>query len=293
MSTAQYHYPDALVTSDWLEAHLADPSLRIFDCTFYLVYEEGTGRPYHVVSGRADYDAGHIPGSGFLDLQEDFSIEESPYRFTLPPLEYVADAFARSGVGDGTRVILYSQKSMQRATRFWWMLRWLGFDNAAVLDGGYDKWVADKRPISTNLCRYPSGDLSIKPRAGLFVGKDAVSAAMGDADICTINALEPDLHSGGNPRYGRPGHIPGSINVPAAALLNPETMEMLPPATVAQTFAAAGAIPGKRVITYCGGGIAATLDAFLLHQLGYRDIAVYDNSMSEWATDTSLPIETD
>ena len=78
MSTAQYHYPDALVTSDWLEAHLADPSLRIFDCTFYLVYEEGTGRPYHVVSGRADYDAGHIPGSGFLDLQEDFSIEESP-----------------------------------------------------------------------------------------------------------------------------------------------------------------------------------------------------------------------
>jgi thiosulfate/3-mercaptopyruvate sulfurtransferase len=293
MNKAQYHYPDALVTGDWLETNLADPSLRIFDCTFYLVYEEGAGRPYQVVSGRADYDAGHIPGSGFLDLQEDFSIEESPYRFTLPPPEYVADAFARSGIGDGTRVILYSQKSMQRATRFWWMLRWLGFDNAAVLDGGYDNWVVDKRPISTDPCRYPSGDLSIKPRSGLFVGKDAVLAAVGDADTCTVNALEPDLHTGENSRYGRPGHIPGSVNVPAAALLNPDTMEILPPATVAQTFAAAGAKPGKRIITYCGGGIAATLDAFLLHQLGYRDIAVYDNSMSEWATDTSLPIETD
>jgi len=293
MSKAQYQYPDALVTGDWLETHLADPSLRIFDCTFYLVYEEGTGKPYHVVSGRADYDAGHIPGSGFLDLQEDFSIEKSPYRFTLPSPEYVADAFSRAGIGDGTRVILYSQKSIQRATRFWWMLRWLGFDNAAVLDGGYDKWVAEKRPLSTKLCQYPSSDLSIKLRAGLFVGKDAVSAAMGDADTCTINALGPDLHSGENSRYGRPGRIPGSVNVPAAALLDPDTMEMLPPATVAQTFAAVGAEPGKHIITYCGGGIAATLDAFLLYQLGYRDIAVYDNSMSEWATDTSLPIETD
>ena len=293
MIKAQFHYPEALVTGDWLAAHLAAPNLRVFDCTFYLVYKEGTGRPYHVVSGRADYDAGHISGSGFLDLQEEFSVEESPYRFTLPPMEYVADAFARHGVGDGTRVVLYSRKSMQRATRFWWMLRWLGFDNAAVLDGGYDKWAAEGRTISTDPCRFPPGKLSVNPRPKLFVGKDAVLAAISDGDTCTINALEPDLHSGENPRYGRPGHIPGSVNVPAAALLDRETLEMLPPEAAAQAFAAVGADPARRIITYCGGGIAATMDAFLLHQLGYRDIAVYDNSMSEWATDTSLPIETD
>ena len=293
MSKAQFHHPEALVTGDWLAAHLADSNLRVFDCTFYNVYEEGTGRPYRVVSGRADYEAGHIPGSGFLDLQEDFSVEESPYSFTLPPVEYVADAFARCGVADGTRVVLYSRKSMQRATRFWWMLRWLGFDNAAVLDGGCDKWSAEGRTISTDPCRYPSGKLSINPRAELFVGKDTVLAAIGDTNTLTINALEPDLHSGENPRYGRPGHIPGSVNVPAVALLNPETLEMVSPEAAAQAFAAVDADSEKRIITYCGGGIAATMDAFILHQLGYRDIAVYDNSMSEWATDTSLPIETD
>ncbi len=293
MSKAQFHYPEALVTSDWLEAHLLEPNVRVFDCTFYLIYEEGTGRPYQVVSGRADYDAGHIPGSGFLDLQEDFSIEESPYRFTLPPVDYAAGAFARFGVADGTRVVLYSRKSMQRATRFWWMLRWLGFDNAAVLDGGFDKWSAEARPISTDPCRYPPGILSINLRPELFVGKDAVQAAIGESDTCTINALEPDLHSGESSRYGRPGHIPGSVNVPAAALLDPETLEILSPEAAAQAFAAVGAEPEKRIITYCGGGIAATMDAFILHQLGYRDITVYDNSMSEWATNTSLPIETD
>lgn len=292
MNAARFLHPGALVSGQWLERRLTDPALRVFDCTTYLVYEEGTGQPYRVVSGRADYDAGHIPGSGFLDLQGEFSVENSPYRFTLPSVEYVADAFARHGVGDGTRVVLYSRKSMQWATRFWWMLRWLGFDDVAILDGGYDKWVADGRAVSTDPCSYPPGTLSVEPRPELFVGKDEVLAAIGRSDTCTINALLPDLHSGENARYGRPGRVPGSVNAPAAGFLNPETMELLPPEEVAQRFAAVGAEPGKRIITYCGGGIAATLDAFLLHQLGYRDVAVYDNSMSEWATDETLPIET-
>jgi thiosulfate/3-mercaptopyruvate sulfurtransferase len=173
------------------------------------------------------------------------------------------------------------------------MLRWLGFDAAAILDGGYDKWVADGRPVSTEPCRYPAGKLTTAPRPGLFVGKDAVLAAIGDSGICTINALQPDTHSGKESRYGRPGRVPGSVNVPAAAQVKRETMEVLAPEAVARSFAAAGADPAKRIIAYCGGGIAATLDAFLLHQLGFGDIAVYDNSMSEWATDDTLPIETD
>ena len=292
MSGARFLYPEAIVSGGWLEAHLDDPDLRIFECTAYLAYEEGTGRPYRVVSGRADYEAGHIPGAGFLDLQADFSQQDSPYSFTLPPAEQVAEAFARHGVGDGVRVVLYSRKSMQWATRFWWMLRWLGFDAAAVVDGGFDKWVADSRAVAAGPCHYPEGQLSTRPRLDLFVGRDDVSAAIGDAGHCTINALSPDLHSGDNPRYGRPGRIPGSVNAPALAQLDPQTLEFLPPETVARNFAAAGADPAKRIIAYCGGGIAATLDAFLLHQLGYGDIAVYDNSMSEWATDDSLPMET-
>ncbi len=111
--------------------------------------------------------------------------------------------------------------------------------------------------------------------------------------MCTINALAPDLHRGANPRYGRPGRIPGSVNVPALSLLDQSTLAIRAPEKVAATFAGVGADRSKRIVVYCGGGIAATLDAFLLHQLGYEDLAVYDNSMSEWAKDDTLPIERD
>ena len=293
MNETPSQYSEALVTCDWLETHLNDPDLVIFDCTTYLVPHEGPNRPYDIQSGKADYDEGHIPGAGYFDLQKDFSVADSPYRFTLPSAQETAATFARHGVSDGKRIVLYSRKNLQWATRFWWMLRWLGFNNVSILDGGYDKWVADGRMTSTNQCKYQAGQLSINLRPELFVGKEAVKSAIGAPETCTINALAADLHRGENPRYGRPGRVPGSVNVPATTLFNSKTMEMLPKDTVAQTFIAIGADPTKRIIVYCGGGIAATLDAFLLHELGYRDIAVYDNSLSEWATDVSLPVETD
>jgi thiosulfate/3-mercaptopyruvate sulfurtransferase len=171
------------------------------------------------------------------------------------------------------------------------MLRSVGFDDAAILDGGWNKWRLEKRPSSTAPISYPPATLIARPRPELFVGKDAVQAAIGAPASCTLNALLPDLHRGENPRYGRPGRVPGSVNVPAASLQDPETLELASPEAAAAAFAAVGAAPAKRIIVYCGGGIAATLDAFLLYQLGYEDIAVYDNSMSEWAKDETLPIE--
>lgn len=291
-SQPRYQHPQSIVTTEWLAANLADPALRVFDCTTYLIYETGSGRPYRVESGRADYDRGHIPNSGFLDLQADLSDAGSGLNFTMPPADDLARRLAARGVGEGTRVVLYSRKSMQWATRVWWMLRAIGFDNAALLDGGFDKWSAEGRALATASVNYPPARLIAKPRPGLFVGKDEMKAAIGDPAVCSINALAPDLHSGENPRYGRPGRIPGSVNVPAAQLQNPKTLEVLAPDVVAAKFAGVGADKSKRILIYCGGGIAATLDAFLLHQLGYQDIAVYDNSMSEWAKDPSLPIET-
>ena len=292
MMSASYRYPDAIVSTEWLAAHLSDPTLRIYDCTTYLRYEEGTGRPYRVESGLADWHAGHIPGSVYLDLQKDFSVADAPTRFMRLSPAQTAEAFARQGVSEATRVILYARNSPQWATRFWWMLHWIGFDNAAVLDGGWDKWQAEGRPVSTDPASYPPGTLSASERAGLFVEKDEVLAAIGTDAVCNLNALSPDLHSGENPRYGRPGRIPGSTNVPAGALIDPATKAFLSPEQVSAAFQDAGASPDKRILNYCGGGIAATLDAFLQHQLGYADIAVYDASMSEWAKDDALPIET-
>ncbi len=293
MSEIRFQHPDALVSTEWLQDHLNDPELRIFDCTTYLEYEEGSDRPYRVVSGRADYDKAHIPGSGFLDLQGDFSVASSPFRFTMPAAETFAAAIAARGIGNGTKAILYSRKNMQWATRIWWMLRAVGFDAVALLDGGWDKWAGENRPVASEAGQYPPAQFTPKPRPDLFAGRDEVLNAIGDNAVCTINALAPDLHSGENARYGRPGRIPGSVNVPAAALLDPETLELPSAERASAAFADVGADPAKRTILYCGGGIAATLDAFLLHQLGFENLTVYDNSMSEWATDDSLPIETD
>lgn len=293
MTAPSYQNPDAIVTCEWLNAHLDDPSLRIFDCTTRLVLEDGSGKPYEVVSGRAGYQAGHIPGAGYLDLQMDFSLTDSPFGMTLASACHIVRAFSRAGVRDDSRVILYSRDGMSWATRFWWMLRWLGFDNAGVLDGGFNKWIADGHPVSQDVAPYPPGRFTPNHRPSLFVSREEVRDAIDDPSKCTICALGRDVFSGENPRYGRPGHIPGSVNVPQVSLINPDTYEFLPADVVSGIFAAAGVDPDKSIITYCGGGIFATLNAFLLHEVGCRDIAIYDNSMSEWGKDASLPIEVD
>ncbi len=225
-----WRHSDSIVSGTWLEANLGDPRLRIYDCTTYLRYEEGTGRPYRVESGKTDWETGHIPGSVYLDLQADFSDDAAPTRFMRLSPEATANAFARFGISPETRVILYARKSPQWATRFWWMLRWIGFDNAAVLDGGMDAWEAEGRPVTTGVSNYPPASLSASPRPGLFVGKEEMLAAIGDSAVCSLNALDASLHSGENARYGRPGRIPGSTGVPAATLIDSARKTFLPQA---------------------------------------------------------------
>ncbi|MGI9520225.1 MAG: sulfurtransferase [Hyphomicrobiaceae bacterium] len=290
----EYADPNAIITAQELQGLLLRQELRIYDCTIHLDYEVGMGRPYTVRTGRTDYEAGHIPGSAHLDLQADLSVESSPYSFTIPQADELSRRFAGAGIGDDTRVVLYARDKMQQATRVWWLLRYLGFDKAAILDGGWTQWIQDGRPIWQGDRRYPAASsFTIKLRPDLFVGREKMLAAVGDKECCSLNALSTELHSGLDARYGRPGRIPGSINVPAAALLNPDTNEFLPLNRAAEILETVGATPDKQILNYCGGGIAATLDAFIQHQLGYPNIAVYDNSMSEWAGDDKLPIEVD
>ncbi|HUS95735.1 MAG TPA: rhodanese-like domain-containing protein, partial [Hyphomicrobiaceae bacterium] len=123
MSSAVFKYPEQLVSTEWLAHNLADTSLRIFDCTTYLRYTPGTGKPYRVESGREDYNKAHIPGSAYIDLQLDLSDNDSPFRFTILPPAPLAERFAAQGISDTSRVILYSRANMQWATRVWWMLR--------------------------------------------------------------------------------------------------------------------------------------------------------------------------
>ena len=177
------------------------------------------------------------------------------------------------------------------ATRVWWMLRACGFD-AAVLDGGFDKWTREGRPVSTEPVSHPRARFEARPRPGLFVDKHAVRAALADEDTLLVNALAEEFYRGETPsRYGRRGRIPGSVSVPAASLLDPETRAFVSPRAASERFDAAGVNESRRVIAYCGGGISATVDLFLLHQLGHEALSLYDASMGEWAKDESLPIE--
>ena len=287
--------PRALIDTATLAASLGDPALRVFDCTTYLQpTPAGSAEPYVAVPGRETFEAGHIPGAGFLDLQGEFSDKGTHLHFMMPPVAQLEAAFGRHGVGPGSRVVLYSIGSMMWSTRFWWMLRALGFD-AAVLDGGLDKWKAEGRPLETGAAKgYPAATFVAKPRPGLFVDAATVQAAIGRADTTTVNALGPQFHRGLEPsRYGRPGRVPGSVNVSAATLVDPATKGFTTLADAAAKFAAQGVSKDKRTICYCGGGISATIDLFLLHQLGHDDLSLYDASMGEWAKTETLPIETD
>jgi len=202
-------------------------------------------------------------------------------------------AFGRHGIGEGARVVLYSIGTMMWATRFWWMLKALGFDGAAVLDGGFDKWQAEGRTVESGPAKgYPPVTFVARPRPGWFVDKEAVLAASEDSDFVIVNALGPQFHLGLEPsRYGRPGRIRGSVNVPAASLVDAQTKALITLDDAGAKFGAAGVGKDRHVIVYCGGGISATIDLFLLHQLGFDDLALYDGSMGEWARDPALPIE--
>jgi thiosulfate/3-mercaptopyruvate sulfurtransferase len=287
--------PQALIGTAQLAAVLAEPDLRIYDCTTYLEPPPpGSDEPYVAVPGRHSFEAAHIPGADFLDLQSEFSDPTTKLRFMMPAPAQLAASFGRHGLGDGARVVLYSIGTPMWATRFWWMLRSLGFDNAAVLDGGLDKWRAEARPLESCPAKgYAPATFTATPRPGFFTDSNAVKAALGNPDTIIVNALGPQFHKGLEPsRYGRPGRIPGSVNVSAASLLQP-TKELIAPADAEAKFTAEGITKDRRVIAYCGGGISATIDLFLLHQLGYDNLTLYDGSMGEWAKDASLPIETD
>ena len=282
-----------LVETDWLEANLDDPNLRILDCTVFLpnYFEESAADEVQVVPGRSDYDAGHIPGSVFVDFLADLTDRDNDrFMFPMPPADQFAAVMSRLGVRPGTRVVLYDRMVNIWATRVWWMLRTFGFDNAGVLNGGWAKWTAEQRATSTEAATYPAAEFTATLRPELIATRDEVRIAMEDGGTCLLNALDADEYAGRGPvRYRRAGHIPTSANV---SFLEPETNAFLPREQLREKFAAAGALGRERVITYCGGGIAASADAFLLTLLGAKNVALYDGSMTEWAADESLPLTT-
>lgn len=276
---------DSLVSAEWLSEHLDDPGLVVLDCTVVIEFGEEGPR---MLNGRTNYDAGHIPGAGFADLMGDLSDADSPREFTRPAPEQFIAAMEKLGVSDGSRVVLYDTSFSVWAARVWWLLRWVGFDRAALLDGGLGAWKATGYPLSTEPASPAAGSLTPDLRPGLITDHGEVFASLERDDVMLVDAMSGEHYRGEMAMYARPGHIPGARNLPATLLLDEagrfrpqDELEML--------------IDGDRddrTITYCGGGIAASADAFILTRLGFTDVAVYDASLEEWAADPANPMVT-
>ena len=292
----EFQNPQYLVETDWLHAHLEDANLRVLDCTVYLpnYFDASAAEKLEIVSGRAHWEQGHIPGSIFADLVHDLcGPQDTRVSFPMPSAAQFTAAMSQYGVGEGTRVVLYDDMLNAWAARIWWMLRAFGFDNAAVLNGGWKKWTLEGRPISTAPPQYPPAQFVARPRPERIATKDEVLAAIGSQATCLVNALDPEEYAGCGPvRYGRPGHIPSSVNVSFLSIVNPETHAYLSPEQLREQVTRVGAMEKDRVITYCGGAIAASSAAFVLTLLGADNVAVYDGSMTEWAADPTLPVVT-
>lgn len=281
-----YANPDALVSSEWLAAHLDAPDLRVVDGSFTL--------PGVTPTARELYRTHHIPGAVFFDI-DDIADEKSGLPHMLPSAEKFAQRMRKLGLGDGHKIVVYDSTGLNSAARPWWMLRVFGHRDVAILDGGLPKWQAEGRKLTDQLPTPRERHFTARLNTLLLRDKAQLLDNLKTGREQVLDARPRGRFAGTaeEPRAGlRKGHIPGSLNLPYDELVDPKARTVLPAEQLAQRFAAAGLARGKPVVTSCGSGVTACALAFGLHLLGWPDAAVYDGSWSEWGLPGDTPVAT-
>jgi thiosulfate/3-mercaptopyruvate sulfurtransferase len=276
---------DPLVTTAWLSDHLGDPDVRVVDATWYM--------PAEARSGRAEYEAAHIPGAVFFDID---AIADPGT--DLPHMLPTPEAFARAAGGLGLRreaqIVVYDAAGIFSAPRVWWTLRVMGFPRVFVLDGGLKKWRAEGRPLEGGARPADVAAMETRFNSALIHDLEAVRRliAAGGSQILDARSGPRFRGEAPEPRAGlRPGHMPGACNLPWNELIEPDgTMKNAAELKVA--FEAAGVDLGRPIVTTCGSGISASLLALALARLGREDVAVYDGSWTEWGGQPDTPVAT-
>jgi thiosulfate/3-mercaptopyruvate sulfurtransferase len=279
-------HPEALVGSDWLAAHLADPHVRVVDASFKL--------PGITPTAREDYDRGHIPGAVFFDI-DDICEPGTSLPHMIPSPELFARKIGALGIGDDDRVIVYDSAGLSSAGRAWWMLRLFGHDNVALLDGGLPKWKAEGRPLDTAIPSPRPGTFTARFDPSLVRDKAALIGNLATRREQVVDARAAGRFDGTAPeaRPGlRGGHIPGSRNLPYERVTDPITRQLKSAEELTRMFRDAGVALDRPIVTSCGSGVTACALAFALHLIGHPGAAVYDGSWSEWGLPGDTPIET-
>lgn len=300
-----------LVSTAWLAAHLDEPDVRIVDVRWRSRYENGRGVSFDDYDG---YLAGHIPGAVFAGIVGDLSDKSHSVPDMLAPAPRFSEAMGRLGIGDGTLVVAYDNMGVPLgAARLWWALSYYGHDRVRVLDGGLREWRLEGRPLSTSAPAVDGASFSPRPRREWLATKEDVRAALDDAGTVIVDCLSPEQYRGDNRNHhwgDRCGHIPGAVNVPSLANIDPDLANVTPvererllaeagrsfrfgsPDALRRLYRSAGVLPEQNVITYCGRGLAASCGLLALKVLGYENARLYDGSWTEWSADPSLPVET-
>lgn len=277
--------PKTLVSTDWLAAHIKDPDLRILDGSWYL---PDAGR-----DPKAEYDAAHIPGTRFFDIDE-ISDHRSDLPHMVPPVEKFMSRLRAMGVGDGHQVVVYDGAGIVSAARVWWLFRLMGQTNIAVLDGGLPKWQSEDRAIEDMPPVVRDRHMTVRVQNSLVRDVTQVSQAskLGDHEIIDARSAARFRGEAPEPREGlRSGHIPGSRNVFFGDLMNGNGTMKDPDACKA-VFQAAGVDLSKPAITTCGSGVTAAILSLALERIGKTDHSLYDGSWSEWGAFPTLPVAT-
>ena len=280
-----YANPDALVSTEWLAGRLDSSDVRVVDASYHL---PGTGR-----DARDEHEEQHIPGAVFFDIDA-IADADSDLPHMLPDAKKFESMVSELGLGDGQRIVVYDSLGCVGAARVWWTLRVFGHNDAAVLDGGLPKWLAEKRPTESWATSPEPCKLIVRKDDRLVRGREEILANIKSYAEQVVDARSAGRFDGSEPepRKGmRGGHIPGSLNLPFNFLFDKD-QTFRSNDDLKMTFMQAGVDLGRPIVTTCGSGVTASVLALGLYLIGRKDVAVYDGSWSEWGSREDTPIET-